>query len=795
MRPARILSLLSGILVITLCGSAWSAVSVPKLVHYQGLLTQSTGAPLADGSYGMTFRIFDASTGGSPSWSETQTVPVANGYYSVFLGSSTSLPAEPFFSGPQKYLEVQVNTETLAPRERIVSVPYAILAETVPDSSLKTEKVADGQVVRSLNGLKDHVALLPGTNVTITPTGNALTIAATGGGFSLPFAGTVNYFGSALAIENTDPDTGAAGDFKRKPVGAKGPALRARNYGAGKAIEAESVDEGPGIAVECSSPDNDSTALEVTHKGHGTAFECKADGDGPGGTIQCGDPGSTATAFAVAHEGLGIGMTVQCSNPNDPEPAFSVEHAGTGPTLQCVADGLGPAVTFQATNPSSSQPTLRVVHEGSGVTLQAVADGTGPAVTFQVANPGSVAPTLQVVQDGGGTGIITNSTTGAALIAGSTGGTAGVFNGGMFGTVSAALSVGGTGSKSQGGEGGSGADNEGGNNGNGTEGKGHGSGHGGKFTAEGGRGVDATSTSGQGGFFTGSLLGITGQGTGPGAPGVKGQGGPDGHGVEGTGSGTGHGGKFTATSGNGVNATSSSNTGGLFTGLFEGLRGQAGGIGGTGVTGNSGPGPGGVGIKGTSIDPSGAAVQGTGPTAAKFTGNVVITGNLTVTGSVSKGSGSFQIDHPLDPENKTLSHSFVESPDMMNVYNGNVTLDANGEAVVTLPEWFEALNRDFRYQLTAIGGPGPNLYVAEEVAHNQFKIGGGSADLRVSWQVTGVRQDAAAKLHRIPVEEMKTTAERGFYLDPKAYGKPVERGIDYARFPEMMRASALQAQR
>jgi len=84
---------------------------------------------------------------------------------------------------------------------------------------------------------------------------------------------------------------------------------------------------------------------------------------------------------------------------------------------------------------------------------------------------------------------------------------------------------------------------------------------------------------------------------------------------------------------------------------------------------------------------------------------------------LTKGSGSFKIDHPLDPAKKYLSHSFVESPDMMNVYNGNVTTDRHGFAIVTLPSYFEALNRDFRYQLTVIGQFAQAI-VAEEISHN-----------------------------------------------------------------------------
>jgi hypothetical protein len=84
-------------------------------------------------------------------------------------------------------------------------------------------------------------------------------------------------------------------------------------------------------------------------------------------------------------------------------------------------------------------------------------------------------------------------------------------------------------------------------------------------------------------------------------------------------------------------------------------------------------------------------------------GNANFNENVSIGGSLSKGSGSFRIDHPLDPANKYLYHSFVESPDMMNVYNGNVVTDKNGRATVALPDYFEALNRDFRYQLTVVG--------------------------------------------------------------------------------------------
>lgn len=135
-------------------------------------------------------------------------------------------------------------------------------------------------------------------------------------------------------------------------------------------------------------------------------------------------------------------------------------------------------------------------------------------------------------------------------------------------------------------------------------------------------------------------------------------------------------------------------------------------------------------------------------------------GEVFVNGTLAKTAGAFQIDHPLDPENRWLRHSFVESPDMLNVYDGTVVLDEAGEAEVRLPSYFTALNRDPRYQLTCVGGHAP-VYVADRVRDGRFRIAGGRPGLEVSWQVTGVRRDDYAERHRIVVEEDKPEALRG----------------------------------
>jgi len=302
---------------------------------------------------------------------------------------------------------------------------------------------------------------------------------------------------------------------------------------------------------------------------------------------------------------------------------------------------------------------------------------------------------------------------------------------------------------------------------------------------------------------SGFANGVFGQSSSPGGNGVVG------YSTAGTGFASGVYGQSTSTSGAGLSGWALSATGGT-----AGVYGNAASTGGVGVFGSASATTGyNVGVNGFSSSTGGFGVQGNSPNIAVAGINQICTGstctmvkgiagqfvtaaggtileglsgttevfsvdskgdghfsgNLTVTGKLTKGSGSFKIDHPLDPANKYLSHSFVESPDMMDVYNGIIRLDATGQAWVTLPDYFEALNGDFRYQLTAIGAPAPRLYVAREVSENRFRIAGGRPCGRVSRQVTGIRHDAYANAHRIPVTEDKPAEEQGRYLHPDVY--------------------------
>ncbi len=244
-----------------------------------------------------------------------------------------------------------------------------------------------------------------------------------------------------------------------------------------------------------------------------------------------------------------------------------------------------------------------------------------------------------------------------------------------------------------------------------------------------------------------------------------------------------------ATSSAGVYGTSSS----------RGVHGDSTGPGGVGVLG-TGAGfgvkglataSGSVGVYGETTDDAGVGVSGANTSsnssghlggthgvfghatgsnkAGYFDGDALVTGDLHVGGTLTAGAKAFRIDHPLAPKDRILNHISVESSEMLTVYSGNLVLGAAGSARVDLPSWFEALNADFRYQLTPIGAPAAGLYVAREIADNSFVVAGGAPGLKVSWQVTAVRDDPYARTDPVQIEEEKSDAERGRYLHPQAY--------------------------
>jgi hypothetical protein len=191
-----------------------------------------------------------------------------------------------------------------------------------------------------------------------------------------------------------------------------------------------------------------------------------------------------------------------------------------------------------------------------------------------------------------------------------------------------------------------------------------------------------------------------------------------------------------------------------------------------------------IGVANTGSNAYGVWGQSSSGYAGYFSGNVQVSGNLSAT-----GTKPFVIDHPLDPANRELWHAAIESNEVLDVYSGNVTTDADGLAVVRLPDWFEALNTDFRYQLTCVGRFAQAI-VESEIAANRFTIRTNLAQVKVSWQVTARRNDAWMRAHPFAAERDKPAAERGTYLTPLEHGQPEEKGVEWVRQPEVMRQMA-----
>ena len=401
-------------------------------------------------------------------------------------------------------------------------------------------------------------------------------------------------------------------------------------------------------------------------------------------------------------------------------PAFQVENTGSGRGVFALTTGSGQSGRFEINNPSSSSSAVRALTNGTGPAVQATNIGTGWAGTFTVDNPLNNQAALWVQTNGtvGALGVLNTGTGSAAHFHHNNPLTQG---GGVFAETNGLSIPDGAASVA-------------------VHGRNTGDGQGGMFEIWNPTNTYAAlyaTTLGAG--FAGNFeidnpsnsqpaVQATTNGTGPA--------------LRANANGTGPAGVFNG----GINVSGKGNFGSVGATSVSAGEGNFSNVGATG--GNFGS----------------VGANSVGATEGSF-------GSLSV-GLLSKGGGSFKIDHPLEPAQMYLYHSFVESPDMKNIYDGIVNLDQYGQAWVGLPSYFEALNKDFRYQLTAIGTPAANLHVAEEISGNRFRIAGGQPGSKVSWQITGIRKDPFAEAHRIVPEVEKEPENQGKYLHPTEWGMP-----------------------
>ncbi len=763
---------------------------IPSTLSYQGILTDSNGSVVPDGNYNLTFRLYTTPNGDTPIWQEGQLVLVRSGVFTAVLGSIVPLEI-PF---DQAYwLGISVGAgEELTPRIQLTASPYSLNSRSVADSSISSKKIASGTVVRSINGLSDQVNLMAGENISISATESTLTISATGGnegGISEIVAGNGLTGGGSGSQVRIDAGVGTGLQVSANAISLDTGMVDARyvNEGQENAITGAMILAGAvgnsalaanSVTVDKVVPDIVSSINHVKNDGGnidlvaGNNISITADDENDRIVISASEGGGISGSGTVNYipkfiDSTDLGSSVIYENEEGNigigtnSPSQKLEVAGVvkmngfqmstasqdGYVLTSDALGNGSWKPVGLTLPysgsvSSSSTAFSVTNNGGGAAGSFISGESGTTTTFRVENRklgdwnrgiDVWSPNLANGEHGGvitfgkeeGTGksghvsFVPSSTDGEEYLE------LGIYNKDDLMVI----------------------------NGKGFVGVGTISPDArfhlvddsyqsyamkiqkdtktGEYSIRPHYGINCVVKDGAYNYAIYSEAN--------GSP-------EDSYGI------------YTVSQNGyrnfGVYASSSLGS------YCYGIYAEANGSGDN------------YGIYAYAPLPNGDPIE---TYAGYFNGDVQITGTL------SKGAGSFKIDHPLDPENKYLLHSFVESPDMMNIYNGNVILDDNGEAWVQLPDWFEALNKNFRYQLTPVGAPGPDLYIAEEIRNNRFKIAGGKPGMKVSWQVTGIRHDPYANKFRIPVEVDKSTKERGKYLHPEAYDLPESMSINYEK--------------
>jgi len=853
----RIAPALVVVALMVIAVAARTAAQVPRTLAYQGVLTDTLGHPKPDGSYSLSFRLYDSPGGGSPIWNETKSLPLSHGLFSTTLGDQ--IPLNLPFDRPY-WLGIQIGADPeLAPRIPLSAAGYslhsvrsdtasfalvapqqgvvdsariagtvtngAVTSGKIADGAVSTSKLADGtvtaakisggQVVRSLNGITDLVLLRAVGGATVSSSGDTLTINAGAGGGATGIQGIQN-------TNNTLDITGPNGPTTT---------INVKTAGVGTSQLADGSVTQAKIATGVSLPPNGSAGGDLTGSYPNPSVNALAittskiaDNAVTGAKIAAGQVVKSINALTdgvtlAAGSNMSItpsGNTLTFSS----SAGLTLPFAGLASSAQYAMDirnsgTVGSAAGIYAQNNvtgnygmvgtvnegifgfssgTSTSASLRGNQFGSGLALEANCFGTGSAGSFRIVNASSSAAVVYATTSGtGSTGYFTtsNSANTAAVLSAYavgpgpaiTGQGAGQGSAGVFSITNSSNPQAAVFATSIGPGIALAASNEG-------------TGRGAVFTLTSAANTNdavQASTSGAGrvawfsnsnSSFTGNAVEVVTQnGTGL----LAGSNGSAGYGIVGRGY-TGVFGTALVSGGTGVSAIGNQFGVNAFSGAVSnsvGIYGQANGSNSIAIQASGtnygywGQG-GNIGLyaHNTSGSPGRDVYLATPSLAADMYGD------LYVHGSVTKAGGSFKIDHPLDPANKYLYHSFVESPDMKNIYDGVVTLDGSGQATVALPDWFEALNRDFRYQLTAIGAPGPNLHVSQKILRNRFAIAGGTPGMEVSWQVTGIRQDAWANAHRIPVEEVKSPAEHGHYDYPELFGQSADKSIHAALHPQ-----------
>ena len=734
--------------------AATAPTVVPALVPYTANAFGSDGKPLT-GETLMTFQLYKDEQGGEPLWVESQTIAIdSSGRYQAQLGAGSpiGLPLDTFASGESRWLEVQIAGQKPAPRVLLMSVPYAMKAADaatlggLPASAFAlvgsngvaagttpgTATPDAGTTVTTTGGTANKVAKFSGSNTIVNSSlydnGTEVGIGTTSPTSTLTVAGTLTMNGPVLVNPTATATSSTAYDSQQLKFYAS-----AYNSSSKAVNTPHFIWQAEPTGNNTSSPGTTLNLLAATANNGAaeTGFYLNSNGTihfAAGQTFPGGSGAGTITGVTAGTGLTGGGtsgkVTLSVNTGTVPTLSGANSFTGSNTFVPSLYEDKDVNIDNTNANPGNISPGLRLGQaSGEGMSSKRTSGGNQYGVDIYT----GYSPRLSI-NAAGQVAIGTGATFGGAQLQVQSGDAYAVYGETSYNTYQGAAVYGLADSAAIGVIG----------------------------SSSGGNGGEFFGGASSGGLGQYGIYALGGSSTGNqenGGYGVFGYGGE----ANGDASYGGHGGYFK-----GGDSTYVGGFGGYFIGGDSSVIGQGGyGIFVTGGNGSNGSGP----------DEGFSAV---------------FQQNISVNGTTFNSAQNIKIDHPADPANKSLVHAAVASSEQMNLYSGNVTTDDLGVATVTLPTWFQDLNTDFRYQLTVVGGRFAQAIVSKEIAGNQFTISTNASGVKVSWQVTAVRQDAYAKAHPLVVEQVKGPRERGFYQHPELYGQPKEKQTEWGLHPQAM---------